>query len=262
MEFILSILFQCHYFFLFIDNFIHLNNAVAFEVMCDTQERLEFTTLFNSFLQHNFGSFVEKYMQTEEGFQIPLLLVKAYPLQGETIFCGSMLRECLHHPSIATYCLNHFDILRPLFTTYHHSDNKDLRADILLSLRVLLFDSGVNWTHSHLSHVPLQFFYHSISRGMTKLLSSEYVSVQNGGLTVVLTHWLHVQLLSELLSQSILVDPFVDSLSMLEVVTQLLNATEIQTQCKAFQVFKVVQRECADVAFHNQIQLRNQTFHS
>ena len=217
--------------------------------ICHQQERLEFTTLFNSFIQQNIGGFVEKYLQTEEGFQIPHLLVKAYPLQGETLFCGSMLRECLHHPAIVNYCLTHFDILRPLFTTYHHSENKDLRMDVLLSLRVLLFDSRMEWTRMHLSHVPFSLSYHSISRGFTTLLSSEYTSVQNAGLAVMIARWIHVQMLSEFLSQSIPVDSFLESVSLLEVVLQLLYSADEQTQCKAFHIFQVALRACADQLF-------------
>ena len=61
---------------------------------------------------------------------------------------GVLFRECLHNASLLQYYLEHPEIIYPLFSEYSHSQNMEIRRDVLLSIQDLLIG------HSEYGELP------------------------------------------------------------------------------------------------------------
>ena len=81
---------------------------------------------------------MEVLFRQEEGIRLMHFLSSSYSHPTIVASCGPILRECLNHRSLLMYYLNHIGLLLPLFSTYSHCEDIDIRCDVFLTLQELL----------------------------------------------------------------------------------------------------------------------------
>ena len=98
-------------------------------------------------------------MMSDEGKTILHTLVYQYSNPNKSIFCGSMLRECLHYKNLSLLFLNNSKLMNQLIAVYPTSESRELRVDALYTIRVLFLSNTDSWEKKHFHTVDL---YHAI----------------------------------------------------------------------------------------------------
>ena len=98
------------------------------------EARKDSALIFNNLMRKNIANFAQ-YML--ENFDIVKRLIEGYEQPDAALNCGSMIRECIRHNSLASAILNS-EYLWKFFDSYVHFPNFEVASDAFNSLRDLL----------------------------------------------------------------------------------------------------------------------------
>ena len=98
-------------------------------------------------------------MMSDEGLKILHILVHQYSNLNKSLYCGSMLRECLHYKNLSLLFLNNSKLLNHLIYVYPSSECRELRIDVMYTIRVLLLSNTDSWEKKHFQIVDFMILY-------------------------------------------------------------------------------------------------------
>jgi calcium binding protein 39 len=98
------------------------------------EARKDSALIFNNLMRKNIANFAS-YML--ENFDIVKRLIEGYEQPDAALNCGSMIRECIRHNSLASAILSS-EYLWKFFDSYVHFPNFEVASDAFNSLRDLL----------------------------------------------------------------------------------------------------------------------------
>lgn len=180
--------------------------------------------IFSNLIRKNIHNFA---LYIESNPKIINLLSEGYSKSESALNCGSILRECIRHDSLAKILLNS-DCLWKFFDTYVHLPNFDVASDAFSTLH----DALVTEKNKTIASDFLKEKYDEVVKHYNALLQSEnYVTRRRS-----------LKLLGELLldrSNFSVMMKYISSKHNLKLIMNLLRDKSPNIQFEAFHVFKV-----------------------